>query len=163
MVIPPIQIMIIFVITPCKKLKQSLYRPGQALKVLGGWVSQISRQSAHEGGKVVSIMQRPLLPPPPPFPQEIFLVLVSVRSGGGRSEWKIPMAPSGIETAPFWLGAQCLNQLRHRRPLTPCTVLWNYQIRRYKLRQSSGQSICNNTLQFFFTEARFTVTSEVVW
>ena len=36
------------------KLQESLYRPGQALKVVGGRCSQISRQSAHECGKVVS-------------------------------------------------------------------------------------------------------------
>jgi len=36
--------------------------------------SQISRQSTHEGSKVVSPMHQPPLPP-----QEIFLVLISVR------------------------------------------------------------------------------------
>ena len=84
------------------KLKQSLYRPGQTLRVPEVWGSQISWQSAHEGGKVVSPTHRPSLP------QEIFLVLISDR---GRinprdifrpeelCQWKIPMAPSGIELA----------------------------------------------------------------
>jgi hypothetical protein len=43
-------------------VKQSLYRPGQALNVPGAWGAQVSWQSAHEGGQVVSPSHRPPLP-----------------------------------------------------------------------------------------------------
>jgi hypothetical protein len=59
------------------KVKQPHYRPGQTLRVPGGWDTQMYSQSAHEGGKVVSPTHRPPYPPPPP--QEIFLVLISFR------------------------------------------------------------------------------------
>ena len=44
------------------KVKQSHYTHGQALRLSGGWDSQISWQSAHEDNKFVSPPHRPPLP-----------------------------------------------------------------------------------------------------
>jgi hypothetical protein len=69
-----------------------------------------SKQAAHEGGKVVSPTHRPRLP------QEMFLVLISVRGWvdrraivwpEGLCRWIILMTPSRIEPETFWLAAQC--------------------------------------------------------
>jgi hypothetical protein len=86
--------------------------PLHALRVPGGWGSQISRQSVHEGGKVVSPTHLPHL-------------LVYIRGWVNPRaivrpeelcQENIPMTPSGIEPANFRLVTQHLNKLRHCVP-----------------------------------------------
>jgi len=96
------------------EVKQSHYRPGQALKG--------SRRMRFPDFKTIGTWRWLGCQPYASAvftPQEIFLVLISVRGWvivrpEGICQWKIPMTPSGIEPATFWLVAQFLNQLRHR-------------------------------------------------
>jgi hypothetical protein len=96
--------------------KQSHYRPGQALRFPAGWSSKISRQSAHEGGKVVSPTHRPPLPRRK-HSRYSFLLQSEPTPGPERlCQWKIPMTPMGKEPAIFRLVAHCLSQLRQPVP-----------------------------------------------
>jgi len=79
---------------------------------------------AQEGGKVVSCI----------YPQEILLVLISVRGWvdpraivwwEGLWQWKIPMTPSGIETVTFWFVAQHLNHWGTAIPRTEWDMIKN--------------------------------------
>jgi hypothetical protein len=76
------------------------------LRVPGGWGSQISRQSAHGGSKVVSPTHRPLIS------VTGWVDLRATVRTEGLCQWNFPMTPSGIEPATFRL-VQCLKQLRH--------------------------------------------------
>ena len=95
-------------------VRQSLYRPGEAIRVAGGWGSQIARQSAHEGSKLDSPTHRSRLPS-----YEIFLVLISVRGWvspraivqqEGLCRWEKSVTQSGIEPSIFRLLTQFLHQ-----------------------------------------------------
>jgi len=99
-----------------KNIKQFHYRPGQALRFPGGWGSQISTQSAYEGGKFVSPTHRPPLPPRKYSWYSFILEAESIVRSEGLCEWKIPITLSGIEPATFRLVAKCFNQLRNRVP-----------------------------------------------
>jgi hypothetical protein len=100
------------------KIKQSHYRPGQALKIPEFWGSQITRQSAHESGKFVSPKHHPPLPPRKYYWYSFLSGAEStpgpIMRPEGLYEWKITMTTSGVEPATFRFVAQCLDQLHHR-------------------------------------------------
>jgi hypothetical protein len=112
------------------EVNQSHYRPGQALRVPGGWGSQISRQSAHGGGKVVSPIHQLPLPsgniPGTHFCKRLSRSPRAIVRPEGLCQWKNPKTKSRIEPATFRLVAQCLNQLRHR--VLPTRILANTKL-----------------------------------
>ena len=90
---------------------------GQALKVLGGSGSQISRLSSRVGGKVSSPTHRPHLSlvfiPARGWVEPKAIVLLE-----GLCKLKFSMTRSGIEPATFQIIVKYLNQLSHKISVT---------------------------------------------
>ena len=104
------------------KVKQPHYRPGHRPRGFQEVESPRFQDNRHMKVVRLSALRTGRF-----YPQEIFLVLISVRGWvnpraivrqEGLCQWKIPITPSGIEPATFRLIAQCLKQLRHRVPRT---------------------------------------------
>jgi len=115
------------------KVQQSHYRPGHALRVPGGWGSQIAGQLAHEGGNVSPTHSRPL--PRRKYYWYSFLLEAESTPGPyfwpeGLYQWKIPVTPLEIKPTTFRLVAQSLNELRHCVPRVrivleyECSGMW---------------------------------------
>ena len=90
--------------------------PGQTLRVQGFEATEFqdNRDRNLAGSSALSTSRL--------YPQEIFLVRISVRGWvypsptvrpEGLCQWQIPMTPSGIQTATFRLVVQRLNRLRY--------------------------------------------------
>ena len=101
-------------------VKQSRYGPGMVQRVPGSYGSQISWQR-HRMVLRLSTLRTGHL-----YPQEIHLVLISVRGWvdprtivrpEGLGHWKIPMKPSGIEPATWQFLALWLNHYATARLL----------------------------------------------
>jgi hypothetical protein len=97
------------------------------------------------------------------YPQEIFLVLISVRAwvdpraivlSEGLCQWKIPVTPSGIEHATFRFVPQCLNHYATARP----TIESKNWIKQLHTLPSLHFSRCL-TAEYSETTAHFTATS----
>jgi hypothetical protein len=111
-----------------EKVKQSLYRSGQALRVPGG----IGFQNFQTIGTFRWEDCQPYAPAAFTS-QEIFLVLSSVRGWvnhrttvwpEGLCQSKIPVTPSGMEPATLPFVTRCLNQLRHGVPPVSQVLFW---------------------------------------
>jgi len=135
------------------KVKQSHYRPGQALRVPGVWGSQISRQSTHKCNKVVSPTHRPPLSPRKYSWHSFLLEAESTpRTRYGRKDYvneKFQWQHRESNPRPSDL---CLNQLHHLVPL------WapRYTRNMYRLSKYIKNNLCIKSVSLYTIISRCT-------
>jgi hypothetical protein len=139
------------------KVKQSHYRPWQALRVPEGWGSQILRQSVHEDGKIVRPTHKPPLPPEnilwPSFVLEAESTPGPQCDRKDRINEKIQWHHREIEPATLRFVAQCLNRVCMSGTEKTCVLTFVRKMRR------AQRHVCCHRFIYHFLWQLFHVAS----